>query len=69
VANSPSDEYLEKARKLSKIEIERVLSRSRNKLMRRLIDKKLTRLEAVAIRLQVEDEALAEWRVRMAEIK
>lgn len=69
MANSPSDEYLEKARKPSKSESERLLSRSREKLMRRLLDKKLTRLEAVAIQLEIEDEALAEWRERMAEIK
>lgn len=65
----PSDEYLEKAAKLGKAETERLLSRSRNKVMRRLLDKKLTPVEAVAIQLQIEDEALAEWRERMAEIK
>lgn len=66
---SPSDEYLEKAAKLSKADTERLLSRSRNKLMRRLLDKKLTPVEAVAIQLEIEDEELAEWRERMAEIK
>ncbi|MEW6120930.1 MAG: hypothetical protein AB1593_12665 [Pseudomonadota bacterium] len=66
---SPSDEYMEKAAKLSKAETERLLSRSRNKLMRRLLDKKLTPVEAVAIQLEIEDEELAEWRASMAEIK
>jgi hypothetical protein len=69
MAKSPSDEYLEKASKLSKIQTERLLSRSRGKLMRRMLDNKLTQLEAVAIQLQIEDEDLAEWRERMAEIK
>ncbi len=66
---SPSEAYLEKAGKLGKAETERLLSRSRNKLMRRLLDKKLTTLEAVAIQMEIEDEELAEWRERMAEIK
>lgn len=65
----PSDGYLDKARKLTRTETERLLSRSRNKLMRRVLDKKLTRLEAVAIQLEIEDEALAEWRSRMADLK
>ena len=66
---SPSDEYIEKASKLSKVQIERLLSRSRGKLMRRMLDKELSPLEAAAIQLQIEDEDLAEWRERMAEIK
>lgn len=69
MAKSPTDEYLEKAAKLSKIQTERLLSRSRSKLMRRVLDNKLTQLEAVAIQLQIEDEDLAEWRERMAEIQ
>lgn len=66
---TPSDEYLEKAKKLGKAETERLLSRSRNKLMRRVLDKKLSLVEAVALQLEIEDEDLAEWRARMAEIK
>lgn len=69
MAKSPSDEYLEKASKLPKIQIDRLLSRSRNKLMRRMLDKELTALEAAAIQMQLEDEDLAEWRARMAEIQ
>jgi len=65
---SPSDAYLEKARKLGKAETERLLSRSRNKLLRRMLDKKLTPIEVVAIQLEIEDEDLVEWRERMAEI-
>ncbi|HEY9145231.1 MAG TPA: hypothetical protein VIN36_00960 [Thiobacillus sp.] len=65
----PSDEYLEKARLLSKEETERLLSRMRSKLKRRLEDKKMNALEAVAIQLEKEDEELNEWRAKMAEIR
>ncbi len=66
---TPSDEYLEKARLLSKEETERLLSRMRSKLKRRLEDKKMNALEAVAIQLEKEDEELNEWRAKMAEIR
>ena len=41
----------------------------RAKLMRRLEDKKISDLEVVAIQLEIEDEALNEWREKMAEIR
>jgi hypothetical protein len=66
---TPSDEYLEKANLLNEDASERVLSRARSKLMRRLEDRKVTVQEVVAIQLELEDEDLAEWRARMAEIK
>jgi len=66
---TPSDEYLEKARLLGKEETERLLSRMRSKLKRRLEDKKMNALEAVAIQLEKEDEELNEWRAKMAEIR
>ncbi len=66
---TPSDEYLEKAKLLDEEASERVLSRARSKLMRRLEDRKVTVQEVVAIQLELEDEELAEWRARMAEIK
>ena len=65
----PSDEYLEKARLLSGEETERLLSRMRSKLKRRLEDKKMNTLEAVAIQLEKEDEELNEWRAKMAELR
>lgn len=68
MARSPADDYLEKVAKLPKIQVDRLLSRSRNKLMRRMLDKELTPLEVAAIQMQIEDEDLAEWRARMAEI-
>ena len=66
---APADEYLEKAKLLSEEETERVLSRMRSKLMRRLEDKKMGMLEVVAIQLEIEDEELNEWREKMAEIR
>ena len=66
---TPADEYLEKAKLLSKEETERVLSRMRSKLMRRLEDKKMNMLEVVAIQLEIEDEELNEWREKMVEIR
>ncbi|MBS1146785.1 MAG: hypothetical protein H6R08_961 [Proteobacteria bacterium] len=65
----PSDEYLEKAKLLNEEACERLLSRARSKLKRRLDDKKISMLEVVALQLEIEDEDLNEWRQRIAEIK
>ena len=66
---TPSDVYLEKAKLLSKAETERLLSRTRSKLIRRMESEKITALEVVAIQLEIEDEDLSEWREKMAEIR
>ena len=66
---TPSAEYLEKAKLLGKEENERLLSRIRAKLLRRLEDKKLSALEVAAIQLEIEDEDLNEWREKWSEIK
>jgi len=66
---APNEAYLEKARLLSKEETERLLSRTRNKLTRRLEDQKLSELEVAAIQLEIEDEALNEWREKWDEIR
>jgi len=66
---TPSDEYLEKAKLLSEEETERLLSRTRSKLLRRLENEKMTALEVVALQLEIEDEDLNEWRVKTAEIR
>ncbi|MBW8306276.1 MAG: hypothetical protein K0M46_05370 [Thiobacillus sp.] len=66
---TPSDVYLEKAQTLSKEETERLLSRARSKLIRRLESDKMTALEVVAVQLEIEDEDLSEWRAKMAEIR
>ncbi len=65
----PSDTYLEQAKLLSKEDRERLLSRTRTKLMRRLEDNKLSADEVVAIQLEIEDEDLEEWRKKWAELK
>ena len=64
----PSEAYLEQAKLLSQEETERLMARMRNKLTRRLEDKKLSELEVVAIQLEIEDEELNEWRAKMEEI-
>ena len=65
---NPSDEYLEKAKLLSKEDAEHLLARMRGKLNRRIEDRKVDPLVAVALQLELEDEKLAEWRTRWAEI-
>jgi hypothetical protein len=66
---TPAEEYLEKANLLSDEEAERLLARMRGKFTRRIDDKKLSRTEALALQLEYEDEELAEWRNKMAEIR
>jgi len=66
---TPDEQYLEKAKRLTKDETERLLSRMRTKLTRRLEDNKQSELEVVAIQLEIEDKELNEWRERMAEIE
>lgn len=58
--------YAEKVKKLSKIESERLLSRMSGKLPRRLEKDKLSRDEALALQMELEDEQLQEWRKMMA---
>lgn len=66
---APSDEYLEKAKLLNEEETERLLSRTRSKLLRRMESEKITTLEVLAIQLEIEDEDLNEWREKMADIR
>ncbi len=58
--------YTEKVKKLSKIESERLLSRMSGKLPRRLEKDKLSKEEALALQMELEDEQLQEWRKMMA---
>ncbi len=62
-------EYLAKARLLTEEETERLLSRMRGKLPRRLGKDKLSREEALAIQMELEDEHLQEWRDMMEIVK
>jgi hypothetical protein len=63
-----NEEYLEKAANLSEEETERLLSRMRGKLTRRLDDKKLSVIEAIAIQLEIDDDQLMEWREKRLQI-
>jgi hypothetical protein len=54
--------YLAQAKELSKDEAERLFSRMTGKLPRRLQKDKLSKVEALAIQLELEDERLEEWR-------
>lgn len=58
--------YVEKVKKLSKEESERLLSRMSGKLPRRLEKDKLSKEEALALQMELEDEQLQEWRKMMA---
>ncbi len=60
--NKAVDNYIEKAKSLTGEEVERLQSRMRKKLTRRSEDKLLTKIEALAIQLELEDNQLAEWR-------
>ena len=54
--------YLDKVKSLSVDDQERLLSRMTGKLPKRLQKDKLTKEEAIAIQLELEDEQLQEWR-------
>ena len=54
--------YLAKVQLLTEEEKERLLSRMGGKLPRRLEKDKLSREEALAIQMELEDEQLQEWR-------
>lgn len=58
--------YAEKVKKLTKVETERLLSRMTGKLPRRLEKDKLSKDEALALQMELEDEQLQEWRKMMA---
>jgi len=62
-------DYLDIAKNLDHEESERVLSRMTGKLPRRLDKDKLSKIEAIAIQLEIEDEQLEEWREKMKKIR
>lgn len=65
---TPRNEFIEKAKLLSREDAEQILARMRRKLNRKLEDNKLDPLEAVAIQLEIEEEELLEWRERWTEL-
>ena len=68
-SKTANEEYIEKAKLLTEEEAERLQSRMIDKLHRRLEDKKLNTIEAIAIQLEFEDEQLNEWRERAVEVR
>ena len=62
-------DYLAKVKELSRIEIERLLSRMGGKLDRRMEKGKLSQEEALAKQLELEDEQLQAWRKVMYSLK
>ena len=64
-----SEEYLEKAKNLTKVESERLFTRMGRKLGRRLEDQKILALEALALQLEKENDDLKAWRQQFAEIR
>ena len=62
-------DYLAKAKKLSKEQQERTLSRMDGNLPKRLKKGKISELEAIAIQLELEDEQLQEWRDKVASMR
>lgn len=69
MTTTPSEQYLEKAKRLSKGEIERHLSRARNEWLPRLAGRELSPPETVVIQIEEEDKALNEWRNKWAELR
>ena len=63
-----SEEYQEKAKLLNADEAERLLSRMTGKLPKRLDKDKMSKEDALALQLEIEDEYLNEWREKMAKI-
>ena len=66
---SPSEVFVELAVKLDEQSAEKVLSRMTGKLPKRYMKEKLSKIEALAIQLELEDELLQDWRKNFAQIK
>lgn len=66
---NPNNEFIKLAESMNETASERILSRMTGKLPKRFKKDKLTKIEALAIQLELEDELLQEWRKNFAEIK
>ncbi len=66
---SKSKDYVQKAKKITGTQRERILSRMSGKLPKRLAKEKLSEDEAIAIQLELEDEQLQEWRDKVNTIR
>lgn len=65
----PNQAYLEQAAALPKVEQETLKQRAFKTSARRLEDRKKSLVEIVALQLEFEDQQLAEWRTRVAQIR
>jgi hypothetical protein len=63
-----SDDFIKQAETLNEESAEKVLSRMTGKLPKRFIKEKLTKVEAIAIQLELEDELLQDWRENFAKV-
>jgi hypothetical protein len=59
---TPNQDSIEKAKLLTEVDAELMLSRMSKKLKRILIKEKLGLLEVLAIQIEREEEQLTEWR-------
>jgi len=66
---SCKDEYLAKAKLLTDVDAEYVMSRIGNKLLKRLERDGLSKHEILGIQLEIEDDQLIEWREKVAAIR
>jgi len=66
---SCKEEFLAKAKLLSKKEAERLMSRMSEKLYRRLKKDNLSSDEILGVQLEIEEDQLQEWREKMTQIK
>ncbi len=66
---TPSEMFIEQAEMLDDTAAEKVLSRMTGKLPKRYMKEKLSKVEALAIQLELEDELLQDWRKNFAQIK
>ena len=63
------EDFKNKAKLLNPEEADRLLSRMSGKLPKRLHNDKLSREDALALQLELEEEHLNEWREKMAKIR
>lgn len=63
-----SEDFIKLAEKLDEESAEKVLSRMTGKLPKRFIKEKLTKVEAIALQLELEDELLQDWRKNFAKV-
>jgi hypothetical protein len=64
-----NEEYVKRAGQLSRAQAEYIFSRLRPRVGRGFEDDEYFPIEEIALQLQLEDEALIEWRQRFAEVK